>query len=82
MKQILWLLLLVAVSYAAIPKRWEATPEWDYRSEGNRSQTTWPSPESRLLLGKTESFLYCELGQRGTWIGWPVFAKGLGTPVV
>lgn len=84
MKQILWLLLLVAVSWAAISKRREARPEWDYRKEGNRPQRSWPSsPESRLLLGTTETcFLYCELGWKGTWLGWPLFAKGLGTPVV
>ncbi|KAM6474161.1 uncharacterized protein PHA67_006751 isoform 2-T2 [Liasis olivaceus] len=39
MKQILSLLLFVAVSCAAKPKRWEATAEWDYRSEVDKVNT-------------------------------------------
>lgn len=39
MKQILWLLLLVAISYAALPKRREAIPEWDYRAEADKVNT-------------------------------------------
>ncbi|KAG8129218.1 hypothetical protein E2320_015912 [Naja naja] len=39
MKQIIWLLLLVAISCAAIPKRRQATLEWDYRSEADKVST-------------------------------------------